>query len=213
MRLLSRRGTRSAGILDGPLRVDAVDGRQILPAVTVLLVAQLVQEHALPVRTLLVAEPSGAILGRAQLGSEHPIAVLRAIHGLDAPGGVLLLLERDVDTQRLVLAIVAFAAADRNLEDVAVLTEELGPAEGLEQLLLADSRCQTGHINQVLLNDPNANEVFAILPLGLASLRFLLALFLRTLFLVFLYIRSKLGNSRWRQQASTQPGADVAYSS
>ncbi len=132
MGLLSRSRTRAAGSGHGPLGVDAVHRGQILPAVAVLLVAQLVQEHALTIRALLMAKPGGAILGCSQLSPENSIAVLRAVNSLDAPAGVLLSLKCHINAERLVVAVVALATANRNLQDIAVLTEELGPTESLE---------------------------------------------------------------------------------
>jgi len=119
---------------------------------------------------------------------------LRPVNSLDAPGGVVLPLERHINAERLVLAVGALATADRYLQNVAVLAEELGLAESFEQLILPDCRCQPGHINQVLLNNPDANKVLAILFFGLALLYLLLALFGGSLLLVLLNVRSKLGN-------------------
>lgn len=181
-----------------------------MPTIAVFFVAQLVQEHALPVGALLMPEPCRAVLGCPQLSPEDPVAVLRAVDGLDAPRGVFLLLECYIDTERLVLAVVAFAAADGNFQDVAVLTEELRPAQGFEQFLLADCRGQAGHINQVLLDDPNANKVLAVLLLGLAFLRFFLALFGSSLLLVFLDIRSEFGDSGLLSAGGNTTGSQLS---
>lgn len=118
--------------MDRSLGAYAVYRGQILPAVAVLLIAQLVQKHTLPIRALLMPKPCRAVLGRTQLGSEYPVAILRPINCLDASGGVVFPLERHIDAKRLVLAVGTLATADRYLQNVAVLAKELGFAEGLK---------------------------------------------------------------------------------
>jgi hypothetical protein len=156
------------------------------------------QEHAVSIRARLVAQPGGTVFGCAELGSEDPVAVLGTINCLDATSSILLLLEGHIDAKRLVLTVGAFATADGDLEDVAVLAEELGLAEGLEELVFADCRGQAGHVNQVLLDNPNADEILAALLLGLAFLGFFLALLLGTFLLVLLDVCAELGDpGRW----------------
>lgn len=54
------------------------------------------QEHALAVGALLVAEPGRAVLSCTELCLQNPVAVLRPVHCLDAAGGILFLLKRDI---------------------------------------------------------------------------------------------------------------------
>lgn len=55
---------------------------------------------------------------------QHPVAVVRAVNRLDTAHSFVGSFERDVDTQRVVLAIRAFPIANRNLLNVAVLPKE-----------------------------------------------------------------------------------------
>jgi hypothetical protein len=95
----------------------------------------------------------------------------------------------------MMLAVWTFPITDGYFLDVAILTEEFGFSQCLEQFVFSDSGCKTGDINQVLLDDTDTNEVFAILLFGLAFLYLFLSLFLRSFLLVFLNVGAKLGNS------------------
>jgi hypothetical protein len=97
------------------------------------------------------------------------------------------------------LAVRAFAIANRNLLDVAILAEELRPAQGLQQFVLPHSRCETCHVNEVLLDDADANQILAIVFLSFAFLYLFLSLFRCSPFLILLYVRSELCDSAIRQ--------------
>lgn len=111
--------------------MNAIQRRQILPSVAVFLIAQLMQEHALSVDTWFMPEPGGAVLGRSQLCPKNSIPVLRPVDSLDTSGSIVLLLESDVYTEGLCLAIGRFAIAYGNLLDIAILAEEFRLPEGL----------------------------------------------------------------------------------
>ena len=175
---------------------DAVHRGKILPSVAILLVTELVQEHALSVRTLLMAEPGGAIFRRAQLRPQDSFAVHGAVDRLDAFGRVLLPLECHIDTERLVLAVRAFPIANRDFLDVAVLTKKFGATQRSKQFVFSNRWSQTCHINKVLLHDSYTDEVLAILFLRLALLNFLLPLFSCSLLLIFLDVGPKLGDPK-----------------
>lgn len=152
------------------------------------------QEHALAVATLLVSKPCGTVLGSAKLRFEYAIAVHRAVDSLDASGRIVLLLKGHVDTKRLRLAIRSFAIANRNLLDVTILAEEFRPPQRLQELVFGNRRRKTCHVNQVLLDYADADQVLAISLVDLALLHFLLTLFSRSLLLVLLDIRPELRN-------------------
>lgn len=100
MYLLSRSRARGrASSRQGPLSVNAIHGREVLPSVAILLIAELMKKHALPVGALLMAKPGGAVLRCTELCSKHPISILGSINCLDAAGGVFLFLEGDIDTK------------------------------------------------------------------------------------------------------------------
>jgi len=84
------------------------------------------------------------------------------------------------------LAFCALSVADRNFQDVAVLAEELGLAQRLEQFVFAGRGCQAGDVDEVLLYDTDANEAFAILLLCFSFLDFFLPLVLSSLLPIFL---------------------------
>jgi len=135
-----------------------------------------VQKHALTVVALLVSKPGRTVFGRAKLRLEDPFAVLRAVDSLDAALCILLFLESDVDSKGLVVTILSLPIANRNLLDVAILPEKLRLSEGLEQLVLSYGRSQAGDVDEVFLDDANADEVLARVFLGIAILYLFLAL-------------------------------------
>lgn len=82
--------------------------------------------------------------------------------------------------------------------DVAVLAEELLLSQGLEQLVFPDSRCQSCDVDQILLDDSDANKVLAILLLSLPFLYFFLPLLGSSLLLILLNVGPELGDSSTR---------------
>lgn len=82
--------------------------------------------------------------------------------------------------------------------DVSILAEELLFPESLQELVFPNSRCQACHINEVLLDDSDADEVLAVLFFSLPFLDFLLSLFGSSLLLVLLYVGSELRDSVFR---------------
>lgn len=151
------------------------------------------------------------------MSSQNPVAILRAIDCLNAPGSILLLLESDVNPKGLVVPVLALPIADGYLLNIAVLSEKLGTPECLEQLVLAYRRRQPGYVDQVFLNDSDADQVLPILLFGFAFLGFLVALLGGTSLLVLLNIRSELGNpmnSQHRRRSRMASGGVAAtYSS
>jgi hypothetical protein len=174
-RLLTLRWRLRSGLRRGlgVLSRDDVHRRQILAGEAVVLFTWLVQEHAIAVGALFVAQIGRAILGCAELSSQDPIAVLRAVDGGDARGGVLLPSVRNVDADGLRVDVV-LGLTDNYLDNLAVLTEILIATECLEQFVFLNSRAQTSHINQVLLHDAEASKMLAGKGVGLALLGFLL---------------------------------------
>jgi hypothetical protein len=128
------------------------------------------------------------------LCSENSIAILRTVDGLDAAGGIFLPLKRHINAEGLRLAIRALAVANRDLLNVAVLPKELLLSQSLEQLVLAHGRRQTRHVDEVLLDDPDADQILPVVLFSLAFLHFLLSLFGRAPLLVLLYVGSELGD-------------------
>lgn len=152
---------------------DDVHRRQVLASETVVLFTGLVQKHAIAVGALFVAQIGRAILGCAELSSQHSIAVLRAVDGSDARGGVLFASVGNVHADRLRVDVV-LCLTDDYLNNLAVLTEVLIATECLEQSIFLHSWAQTSHIDEVLLHDAQASEMLAGESVGLALLSFLL---------------------------------------
>jgi hypothetical protein len=173
--------------------MNTIHRRQVLSGVAVLFVTTFVKEHAASVSTLLMLQPGRTIFGRSQLSAQDTVAVQRPVHGSNAAVGLLGPLKGDIDAERRVLALATLAVGDGDLLDVSVLAEELGLSQRLGQLVLANRGRQAGHINQVLLNDSNADEVLSVLLLDLSLLRFFLSLLLRSLLLVLRYVGAELG--------------------
>lgn len=116
------------------------------------------------------------------------------------------------------MPVLAFPIADGYLLDIAVLSKKLGTPECLEQLVLAYRRRQPGYVDQVFLNDSDADQVLPILLFGFAFLGFLVALLGGTSLLVLLDIRSELGNPmncqhRRRRSRMASGGVAATYSS
>lgn len=105
-------------------------------------------------------------------GPEDAIAVLRAVDSLDAHGGILLPGIGDIDADRLCMWLAGFA--DDNLDDFPVLAKVLVAAQGFEQSVFLHLWAEAGHIDQVLLNDTQASEVFSAEGVCLTLLGFLL---------------------------------------
>lgn len=173
--------------------MHAIERRKILPGVTVLFLAKLVQKHAVAISTWLVSQPGRAVLGRTELGLENPITVLRAVDCLYTALSILFLLKSDVDSERLVQTLLILPVRNRNLLDVAVLPEELLFAKSAQQLVLPHCWCKTCHVNEVLLDNADADEVLARIFLRFASLYLSLALYLGTFLLLLLEVGTELG--------------------
>lgn len=134
------------------------------------------QEHALAVGALLMSKPGRAIFRCAELGLECPIAVLGTINSLDAALSIFLLLESHIYPERLVLPVLILPVTNRNLLDVAVLPKKLRLPESLQKLVLSYGRGQSSDVDEVLLNDTDADEVLTRIFLRVAFLDFFLAL-------------------------------------
>lgn len=92
------------------------------------------------------------------------------------------------------MPIRALSIANRNLLDSAVLTKELGLAQRFKQFVFADRWCQPSDIDQIFLDNPHADQVFAVFFLGLAFLGLFLTLFGGTILLILLDPVFELGN-------------------
>lgn len=120
------------------------------------------------------------------------------MNGLDAPGGVFVFLESDVDAEGMVLTVGGFPVGNGDLLDDAVLPKVFWPPKRLEQLVFPAARCNAGHVNEVLLDHAYTDEVLPGFFLNLTLLRFLLLLFLSTFLLVLLDVSRKVGRSARR---------------
>lgn len=134
------------------------------------------QEHALAVSALFMSKPGRAVLGSAQLGLESPFAILGPVDGLDAALSIFLLLESHIYSERLVLPILILPVANRNLLDVAILPKKLRLPESFQELILSYGGGQTGDVDEVLLDNANADEVLARVLFRIAFLDLLLTL-------------------------------------
>lgn len=119
---------------------------------------------------------------------------MRPINSLYTARGFFGFLERDVDAQGLILAVRCFPVTDRYLLNIAILTEELGLAQGFEKLILADSWRESCNVNKILLYNADSDQILAAFFLSLAFLCLALALLLGSLLLVLLNVGVELGN-------------------
>jgi hypothetical protein len=78
--------------------------------------------------------------------------------------------------------------------NVAVLTEKLRFSKGLEKVLLADRGSQACDIDEILLHNPDTDQVLPVLLLRLALLKLLLSLILGSPALILLNVGTELGN-------------------
>lgn len=69
---------------------------------------------------------------------------------------------------------VVFRFADDDLDDLAVLSEVLRPAQSFEKLVFLGGGAESGHINQILLHHTQAGKVFPAQGICFSLLRFLL---------------------------------------
>ena len=79
--------------------------------------------------------------------------------------------------------------------NVSILAEKLWFPQCLKKLIFTNSWIETGHVNEIFLNDANTNKILAIFFLSLAFLYFLLPLLGSSFFLVFLDVGAKFGMS------------------
>lgn len=89
------------------------------------------QEGAIAVIALFVAEEGGTIFGSSILSSENTVAVRRAVHSSDTGGGVDLPCEGNVDTNTLVRVAARFSLAYNDLLNITILTKVVPPTECL----------------------------------------------------------------------------------
>lgn len=123
-----------------------------------------------------MSEPGRAILGRTQLSLQCSITILGTVDGLNAALGIFLPLESYINPEGLVLPVLILPVTNRNLLDVAVLPKELRLPESFQKLVLSYGGGQSGDVDEVLLNDANADEVLTRIFLNVAFLDFFLAL-------------------------------------
>lgn len=64
--------------------------------------------------------------------------------------------------------------ADNNLDDLAILSEVIRPAEGVEQAVFPYGGSEAGHVYEVFLDNAQAGEVLAAEGVGLGLLGLLL---------------------------------------
>lgn len=190
--------------------MNAIHRRQVLTGIAVLFVTLLMQEHAARVVALLVLQPGRAVFRSTMLSLEHPFAVVRSMDCLDTPGCLIRPLECDVDAKRQVLSVGALPVADGDLLYVAVLSEILRLAKGLEQIILSDGRSQACDIDEVLLHHSDADEVLPILFFGFTLLQLLMPLVLGSFPLVLLDVGTELGNPSHVWSANEQQGQTCA---
>ena len=106
---------------------------------------------------------------------QDPIPILRAVNSRDACLCVFLAGEGDINTNRLLVLSIFPGFADDDLDDLAILSEVVRPAEGVEQAVFPYGGGEAGHVYEVLLDNAQAGEVLAAEGVGLGLLGFLLA--------------------------------------
>lgn len=135
------------------------------------------QERAVAVVALLVAEKRRAILGGSVLSPQDPVAINGAIYRTNASRGIGLARERDINANSLVGVATGLGFADHDFLDITILSEILPSTKSLEQLVLvADRRIKADDIDQILLDNTNTRQV---LPAGGFDLTFFGFLLLR----------------------------------
>ena len=106
------------------LRRVGVHRRKIGARIAFVRFAGFVQEHAVPIRTCVAAEIGRTVFRGAELSSQCSIAILCAIHSIDACLRILFSLVRDVYADRVWVEDI-LGLADDDFDDLAILTEEL----------------------------------------------------------------------------------------
>jgi hypothetical protein len=105
---------------------------------------------------------------------QDPIPVLRAVNSRDACLCVFLAGKGDINTNRLLVLSIFPGFTDNDLNDFAVLSEVIRPAEGVQQPVFPYGGSEAGHVYEVLLDNAQAGEVLAAEGVGLGLLGFLL---------------------------------------
>lgn len=99
---------------------------------------------------------------------------MRTIDGHDAASRIFFSGKSHVYTDRLPVRILA-CLTDNDLDNLSVLSKIFVSTQSVEQFVLPYCGCETGHINKVLLDNPQPGEVLATERIGLGFLGFFLA--------------------------------------
>jgi hypothetical protein len=89
---------------------------------------------------------------------------------------------------------ILLGLAHNDLEDLAILSEVVVAAQGLEELFFANRGCEAGNVYEVLLYDAETGEVLAAKGVGFRFLCFLLP-YLRILLSLLRDLLLVLGHS------------------
>lgn len=111
-----------------------------------------------------------------EVGWDSPqdaVAIGRIVDCLNTHGGILLSGVGHIDTDRLGMGL--FGLADDDLNNLAVLSEVIWSTQRLEKMVLLHTGTEASDVDEVLLDDTQAGQMFPTQRVGLTFLSLFLS--------------------------------------